>query len=129
MPLSEHVYCMGIAFKMTEYSNKSASNFVLSLNILHRGNVGESEGHSYGQLVMGSFIVTTCCLCTASPESFFGKYQITQVTQASYCPDLESCDIWLFPKLESPLKGKRFQTLDEIQQNTMQQLMVAGRTV
>ena len=59
MPLSEHVYCMGIAFKMTEYSNKSASNFVLSLNILHRGNVGESEGHSYGQLVMGSFIRQT----------------------------------------------------------------------
>ena len=63
--------------------------------------------------------MTTCCLCTASPESFFGKYQITQVTQASYCPDLESCDIWLFPKLESPLKGKRFQTISENQEYTI----------
>ena len=28
-----------------------------------------------------------------------------------------------FPKLKSPLKGKRFQTVDEIQENTMRQLM------
>ena len=35
MPLSEHVYCVAITFKMTEkVSNESASNFVLSLNIL-----------------------------------------------------------------------------------------------
>ena len=34
MPLSEHVYCVAIAFKMTEQqSNESASKFVLSLNI------------------------------------------------------------------------------------------------
>ena len=33
MPLSEHVYCVTITFKMTEYSNKSASNVALSLNI------------------------------------------------------------------------------------------------
>ena len=33
MPLREHVYCV-VAFKMSEYSNESASNFVLSLNIL-----------------------------------------------------------------------------------------------
>ena len=33
MPLSEHVYCVAVAFKMTESSNESASNFALSLNI------------------------------------------------------------------------------------------------
>ena len=33
-------------------------------------------------------------------------------------------DFWLFPKLKSPLKGKRFQTIDKIQENTMGQLMV-----
>ena len=33
--MSEHVYCVAITFKMTEkVSNESASNFVLSLNIL-----------------------------------------------------------------------------------------------
>ena len=57
-------------------------------------------------------------------QSFLVKHQITQVTQASYSPDLALCDLWLFPKLKSPLKGKRFQTVDEIQENTTGQLMV-----
>ena len=34
-----------------------------------------------------------------------------------------------FPKTKSHLKGKRFQTVDEIQENTMGQLMVMGRAV
>ena len=40
-----------------------------------------------------------------------------------------SCDFWRFPKLKSPLKGKRFQTIDEIQENTTGQLMATGRNV
>ena len=32
-------------------------------------------------------------------------------------------------KLKPPLKGKRFQTVDEIQENAMGQLMAIGRTV
>ena len=46
--------------------------------------------------------------------SFVVKHQITQVTQSRYSPDLVPRDFWLFPKLKSPLKGKRFQTVDEI---------------
>ena len=62
--------------------------------------------------------------------SFLTKRQITQVTQPHYSPDLAPCDFWLFPKLKSPLKGRRFQTIvDEIQENTTGQLMVIGRTV
>ena len=44
-------------------------------------------------------------------------------------PDLVPCHLGLFPKLESPLKGKRLQTIDEIQENRTGQLMVIGRTV
>ena len=36
---------------------------------------------------------------------------------------------WLLPKLKSPWKGKRFQTVDEIQQNTTGQLMMIERIV
>ena len=43
---------------------------------------------------------------------------------APYRPDLASCDFWLFPKLKSPLKGKRLETVDEIQENITGQLMV-----
>ena len=45
---------------------------------------------------------------------FFVKHQITQVTQPPYSPDLVLCDFWHFRKLKSPLKGKRFQTINEV---------------
>ena len=62
-------------------------------------------------------------------QSFFVKLRITQVTQSPYSPDLVPCDFWLFPKLKSPLKVERFQTVNKIQENTTGQLMVTGRTV
>ena len=62
-------------------------------------------------------------------QSFLVKHLITQVTQPPYNPDLAPCDFCLFPKLKSPLKGKRFQTIDEIQENMTGQLIVIGRTV
>ena len=48
---------------------------------------------------------------------------------APYSPDLMPCNFWLFLKLKSSLKGKRFQTIGEIQENTTGQLMAIGRTV
>ena len=42
---------------------------------------------------------------------FSVKHQITQVTQPHYSPDLAPCNSWLFPKLKSLLKGKKFQTI------------------
>ena len=57
------------------------------------------------------------------------EHQITQVTRHPYRPDLVPCDFWLFSHLKSPVKGKRFQTISEIQENTMGQLMVIERTV
>ena len=36
---------------------------------------------------------------------------------------LKPCDFWFVPKLKSPLKGKRIQTIDEIQENITGQLM------
>ena len=90
----------------------------------------DSEGRSYGQVVIGSFITTDSASAHASRlvQSFLEK-QITQVTQPPYLPDLVPCDLWLFPKLKSPLKGKRFQTVNEIHENMMGQLTATGRTV
>ena len=61
-------------------------------------------------------------------QSFLVKHKITQVTQPPYSPDLVLCDFWLFPKLKSPLKGKRFQTHDEIQEILTGQMMAIGRS-
>ena len=44
-------------------------------------------------------------------------------------PNLAPCNSWLFLKLKSSLKGKTFQTVDEIQKNRTGQPMVIGRTV
>ena len=67
----------------------------------------------------------------ASPlmQRFLAKHQITQVTQLPNSPDLVPCTFWLFQKLKLPLKGKRFQTTDEIQDNTTGQLMEVGKIV
>jgi len=43
-----------------------------------------------------------------SCRHFLEKHQITQVCQPPYSPDKALCDFWLFPKLKSPLKGRRF---------------------
>jgi transposase len=47
---------------------------------------------------------------TALVQAFFflAKHHITQVCQPPYSPDLAPSDFWLFPKLKSPLKGRRF---------------------
>ena len=68
-----------------------------------------------GQLVIGSFIMRTHSLRHhVSWRHFLVKHQITQVTQHPYSPIFSPCDFWLFPKLKSTLKGKRFQTTNEI---------------
>ena len=41
------------------------------------------------------------------------------MTQLPYNLDLAPCDFWLFLNLKSPLKGKRFQTTVEIQENLL----------
>ena len=48
-------------------------------------------------------------------QTFLVKHEILQVTQPFCSLDLGPYEFWLFPKLKSPLKGKRFQNADEIQ--------------
>ena len=77
-------------------------------------------------LAASSWQCATHVLCLM--QSCLAKHQITQVTQHPYSPDLVPCNFWLFPKLKSPLKGKRFQTTDEIQENITVQLIAIGKT-
>ena len=39
-----------------------------------------------------------------------------------YSPDLAPADFFLFPKLKTTLKGRRFQTIQEIQENAIREL-------
>ena len=60
------------------------------------------------------------CACSwiMSRVEFFGKTPSLPGDSVFYTPDLVTCKFWLFPKVKSPLKGKSFQTVDEIQENT-----------
>ena len=111
-------------------TKQSASTFVLSLNIplwklLGRFRRPQLWATGDWQLCYNNMPAHASCLV----GSFLAKYQIIQVTQHPYKPDSVPWDFWLFPKLKSPLKGKRFQIINEIQENMKGQLMVIGRTM
>ena len=81
--------------------------------------------------MIGSFIMTMCLLMHHISWRVFWQNikSLRWLSFPPYRPDLAPCNFWLYPKLKSPLKGKRFHTVDEIQENTTGQLMVTGRTV
>lgn len=47
-------------------------------------------------------------------RDFFAKNSTHIVPQPPYSPDLAPCDFWLFSKLKRPLRGHRFDTIEEI---------------
>ena len=55
--------------------------------------------------------------CITSRTVFWQNIKSPRWISPSYSSVFTSCDFWLFRKLKSPLKGKRFQTIDEIQEN------------
>jgi transposase len=57
-----------------------------------------------------------------SIREFLAKHGIPVVPHPPYSPDLAPCDFFLFPRLKSTLKGKRFQNVAEIQLSTTRQL-------
>ena len=131
MLLCEHVYCVAVTFKMTKWVGQWIFiKFCIKL---------EHSSTETAQMIEKATGMGNCdwqlhhnntpALVLRLMQRFFAKCQITQVTQPPYSPDLVPCDSWLFPKLKSPLKGKRFQTVDEIQENMTGQLTVIGRTV
>jgi len=48
-------------------------------------------------------------------RSYLAKHQTSAVPHLPYSPDLAPADFFLFPKLKTTLKRRRFQTMEEIQ--------------
>ena len=119
MLLSEHVYCLAVTFKMTEWVEQQICiKFYIKLKLSSGGNyLHDSEG-------CNAALPRQCThSCITSCADFLAKYQISHVNQTLYSTNLVLCDFRLFPKLKSHLKRKRFQTVNEIQENTMGQLI------
>jgi histone-lysine N-methyltransferase SETMAR len=53
---------------------------------------------------------------------YLAKHQTYVVPHPPYSPDLAPADFFLFPKLKTTLKGRRFQTIEEIQENAIREL-------
>ena len=125
MPLSEHVYCVAILFKMTEQvKQRICIKFCIKLEHSSMETVLIMQKAT----AMGNWWLAASWQhahsCITSHAEFFGK-----TSNPTYSPDLAPCDFWLVSELKSPLKGKGFETVNEIQENTVGQLMVIGRTV
>jgi hypothetical protein len=52
-----------------------------------------------------------------SVREFLAKNSITQIDHPPYPPDLVPRDFWLFPKLETALRGQKFADLSDIKRN------------
>jgi hypothetical protein len=51
-------------------------------------------------------------------SSFLAEKEITLMPQPPYTPPtLHPCDFWLFPKLKTGLRSRRFATADDIKEN------------
>jgi len=55
-------------------------------------------------------------------KDFLANNNVTTTEHPPYSPDLSSADFYLFPRLKSPLKGRRFCNGTDIIQNATKEL-------
>jgi len=55
-------------------------------------------------------------------HEFLTKHETTVVPQPSYSPDLAPADFFSFPNLKSSLKGRQFQMVEEMEENSLRDL-------
>jgi hypothetical protein len=48
-------------------------------------------------------------------QQFLAKHKMAIIRHPPYSPDLAPCDFFVFPKMKFKLKGRRFDTTEEIQ--------------
>ena len=68
-----------------------------------------------------NFLKTNHGFCTMS--EFLAKNKTIIMAQPPYSPDLAPADFFLFPKLKTSIKEKRFATIEEIKEKTKQKLL------
>jgi hypothetical protein len=53
-----------------------------------------------------------------SAKQFLAHISITEMEHQPYSTDLVPDDFWLFPKIKSVLKGRRFQDIEDVQKKS-----------
>jgi hypothetical protein len=71
----------------------------------------------------GCSIVTTLrCIPPYRSVHFLTQHEMTLVPQPAYSPDLTPTDFFLYTQLKSLLKGRRFESVQEIKGNSLEDL-------
>ena len=61
-------------------------------------------------------------------REFLMKRETTVVPQPPYSPDLAPAEFFLFSELQPSLKGRRFQTVEEIEENSIRTFAPSRKT-
>ena len=59
---------------------------------------------------------------------FLAKNKTVIMPQPLYSPYLDPADVFLFPKLKTPMKGKRFATIEEIKEKSKHELLAIPKS-
>ena len=62
-------------------------------------------------------------------REFLAKNKILIMPQPPYSPDLVPATFFLFPKLKTPTKGNRFDTIEEIKEKSKHELLVTAKSL
>ena len=131
MLLSEHVYCVAVTFKMSEWGEQRICiPFGVKLEHSSMETIWMiQKAAAVGNWWLAASSRQCACSCIMSHAEFFGETSNHLGDTAHLQPRFGTLWLLTFPKLKSPLKGKRFQTIGEIQENRTGQLTVTGGTV
>ena len=83
---------------------------------------------NFGENRPGCFTMTTHRLTLPSSPNFPAKNKIAVIPHPPHSPDLAPCDFFLFPKKKLKLKGRRFNSIEDIQAETPEVLNTDKRT-
>ena len=116
---------MSTPFQVKQLIRRTISMFFVNWEMQNTEN-----GCSFGQLVIGSFITTTYplmhhVLC----RHFFGETSNQPDDSAPLQPIFGAFLLLAFPKTKITFEGKRFQTVNDIQENTTGQLIVIPQRI
>ena len=115
MLLGEHVYCVAVAFEMTEQVEqriciKFCIKIFLHGKFLHGNYSDDSKSCSYGQLVIGSFITTMCPFMHHSFAELFDETSNHPGDPAPLQPRFSTLQLLGFPKTTITLEKEEIST-------------------
>ena len=128
MPLSEFGYCVAIPFKITERVEQQRICIRFCIKVEHSSM--ETVWMIHKAAVMGkSWLTASSWQCIMSYAEFFAKTSNHPGDSDSLQPRYGNLRLLPFPKTKIIFEREEISDFDEIQENTMGQLMMIRRTV